>query len=63
MRSRSLLGFDLSRSIRAAKTMNAIPPATVPNFKGSATTQGLIYGTGVKYQLPMNTLLFGHVHG
>ncbi|MEK7352224.1 MAG: TonB-dependent receptor, partial [Nitrospirota bacterium] len=23
---------------------------------------GLIYGTGVKYQLPMNTLLFGHVH-
>jgi Fe(3+) dicitrate transport protein len=47
---------------QSRETMNAIPPGTVPNFKSSAMTQGLIYGTGVKYQLPMNTLLFGHVH-
>ncbi|MBA2251686.1 MAG: TonB-dependent receptor, partial [Nitrospirales bacterium] len=47
---------------QSRETMNAIPPGTVPNFKRSAMTQGLIYGMGVKYQLPMNTLLFGHVH-
>jgi Fe(3+) dicitrate transport protein len=47
---------------QSRETMNAIPPATAPNFKSSTMTQGLIYGTGVKYQLPMNTLLFGHVH-
>lgn len=47
---------------QSRETMNAIPPATVPNFKSYATTQGLIYGTGVKYQLLADTLLFGHVH-
>ena len=55
-------GIRFEQVNQSRETMNAIPPATTPNFKSSAATQGLIYGTGVKYQLPMNTLLFGHVH-
>jgi Fe(3+) dicitrate transport protein len=55
-------GIRFEQVNQSRESMNAIPPATVPNFKGSANTQGLIYGTGVKYQLPLNTLLFGHVH-
>lgn len=47
---------------QSRETFNPIPPATTPNFKSGATTEGIIYGTGIKYQLPMNTLLFGHVH-
>jgi Fe(3+) dicitrate transport protein len=55
-------GVRFEQVNQSRETLNAIPPATVPNFKSSTMTQGLIYGTGVKYQLPMNTLLFGHVH-
>ncbi|WHZ14850.1 MAG: TonB-dependent receptor, plug [Nitrospira sp.] len=47
---------------QSREAMNAIPPATGPNFKSYKTTQGLIYGTGVKYQLTPDSLLFGHVH-
>lgn len=47
---------------QSRETMNAIPPAALPNFKSYKTTQGLIYGTGVKYQLTPDSLLFGHVH-
>lgn len=47
---------------QSRETMNAIPPAALPNFKSSKTTQGLIYGTGVKYQLSPDSMLFGHVH-
>ena len=35
---------------QSRETMHAVPPAG-GNFKGYKTTQGLIYGTGVKYQL------------
>lgn len=55
-------GFRWEQVNQSRETLNPTPTATAPNFKGSATTEGLIYGTGVKYQLPMNTLLFGHVH-
>lgn len=55
-------GFRWEQVNQSRDTMNAIPPATVPNIRGSATTQGLIYGTGVKYELPGDTMLFGHVH-
>ena len=47
---------------QSRETMNAIPPAALPNFKSYKTTQGLIYGTGVKYQLTPDSMLFGHVH-
>ncbi|MCC2643659.1 MAG: putative TonB-dependent Iron(III) dicitrate transport protein FecA [Nitrospira sp.] len=47
---------------QSRETMNAIPPAALPNFKSYKTTQGLIYGTGVKYQLTSDSMLFGHVH-
>ena len=47
---------------QSRETLNAIPPATNPNFKNSVSTQGFIYGTGVKYDLAANTTLFGHVH-
>ncbi len=47
---------------QSRERMNAIPPATVPNFKSYKNTQGLIYGTGVKYQLTPDSMLFGHVH-
>ena len=47
---------------QSREAMNAIPPATLPNFKSNNTTQGLIYGTGVKYQLTPDSMLFGHVH-
>ncbi|MCW5797358.1 MAG: TonB-dependent receptor [Nitrospira sp.] len=46
---------------QSRETMNAVPPAG-GNFKGYKTTQGLIYGTGVKYQLTPDSMLFGHVH-
>ncbi len=35
---------------QSRETMNAVPPAG-GNFKSYKATQGLIYGTGVKYQL------------
>lgn len=47
---------------QSRETMNAIPPAALPNFKSYKTTQSLIYGTGVKYQLTPDSMLFGHVH-
>lgn len=47
---------------QSRETLNAIPPAAVPNFKSIVTTRGLIYGTGIKYELSGNTTLFGHVH-
>jgi Fe(3+) dicitrate transport protein len=47
---------------QSRETMNAIPPSALPNFKSYKTTQGLIYGTGVKYQLTPDSMLFGHVH-
>jgi Fe(3+) dicitrate transport protein len=47
---------------QSRETLNAIPPATNPNFKNTVTTQGLIYGTGIKYDLAADTTLFGHVH-
>ena len=46
---------------QSRETMNAVPPVG-GNFKSYKTTQGLIYGTGVKYQLTPDSLLFGHVH-
>lgn len=55
-------GFRWEQVNQSRETLNAIPPAVVPNIRGSATTQGLIYGTGVKYELPGDTMLFGHVH-
>jgi Fe(3+) dicitrate transport protein len=55
-------GFRWEQVDQSRETMNAIPPATVPNIRGSSTTQGLIYGTGVKYELAGDTMLFGHVH-
>lgn len=36
--------------------------ATAPNFKNDSTTKKVIYGIGAGYQLPMDTMLFGHVH-
>jgi Fe(3+) dicitrate transport protein len=59
--------FTISPGIRweqvnqSRETMNAVPPAG-GNFRNSKTTQGLIYGTGVKYQLTPDSMLFGHVH-
>lgn len=47
---------------QSRETLNAIPPATNPNFKNTVTTQGLIYGTGIKYDFTADTSLFGHVH-
>ncbi|MFO0705962.1 MAG: TonB-dependent receptor [Nitrospira sp.] len=47
---------------QSRETLNAIPPGAVPNFKSTVTTRGLIYGTGIKYELSGNTTLFGHVH-
>ncbi len=55
-------GFRFEQVNQSRETLNAIPPATVPNFRGSSTTQGLVYGTGVKYDLPMDLSLFGHIH-
>jgi Fe(3+) dicitrate transport protein len=55
-------GFRFEQVNQSRETMNAIPPATVPNFRSSSTTQGLIYGTGIKYDLPRDLSLFGHVH-
>ena len=55
-------GFRWEQVNQSREVLNPTPTATAPNFKGHATTEGLIYGTGVKYQLPMNTLLYGHVH-
>ncbi|HPW16001.1 MAG TPA: TonB-dependent receptor, partial [Nitrospira sp.] len=46
---------------QSRETMNAVPPAG-GNFKSYKTTQGLIYGTGVKYQLTPDSMVFGHVH-
>ena len=59
--------FTISPGIRweqvnqSRETMNAVPPVG-GNFRNSKTTQGLIYGTGVKYQLTPDSMLFGHVH-
>jgi Fe(3+) dicitrate transport protein len=59
--------FTISPGIRweqvnqSRETMNAVPPAG-GNFRNSKMTQGLIYGTGVKYQLTPDSMLFGHVH-
>lgn len=47
---------------QSREAMNAIPPAAGPNFRNTASTQGLIYGTGLKYQLNADSMLFGHVH-
>ncbi|MBX3235568.1 MAG: TonB-dependent receptor [Nitrospiraceae bacterium] len=55
-------GFRFEQVNQSRETLNAIPPATVPNFRSSSTTQGLVYGTGVKYDLPMDLSLFGHIH-
>lgn len=55
-------GFRWEQVKQSREKLDPSPTAAAPNFKGFATTEGLVYGTGVKYQLPMNTLLFGHVH-
>lgn len=55
-------GFRWEQVNQSRETLNAIPPAAVPNIRGSASTQGFIYGAGVKYDLPGDTMLFGHVH-
>lgn len=55
-------GFRWEQVNQSRENLDPNPTAAKPNFKGHATTEAFIYGTGVKYQLPMNTLLFGHVH-
>ncbi len=36
--------------------------AAAPNSKNDSTTKKTIYGIGAGYRLPMDTMLFGHVH-
>lgn len=55
-------GVRWERVNQGRETLNAIPPAVNPNFKNTVTTQGFIYGTGIKYDLLSRTTLFGHVH-